>query len=206
MRLFVDSSFSCVLQLLGTVLPMMAPLIPLVLCSHCPPSPASPTSLLSQKELKRQAKDAKDKDREREKEWASRAGNRAKERSRDKDGGTGKQGQLASQAGSAPPGPGAAVSGHTAGGQMQQGEKGAAEGGRAADGGGGGGRGGPLGRKAGGGGEKQEERQFWRQYMGTDAAEELGIDPSQSFVHGEPRHRSGTDMAQMAPMAQIALN
>ncbi|CAI5484043.1 unnamed protein product [Closterium sp. Yama58-4] len=47
-------------------------------------------------------------------------------------------------------------------------------GGTGANGAGGGGGG------AGGGGGRQDERQVWRDYMGTDALEELGINPTQS--------------------------
>ncbi|GJP69440.1 hypothetical protein CLOP_g433 [Closterium sp. NIES-67] len=43
-----------------------------------------------------------------------------------------------------------------------------------------------AGAGGGGGGGRQDERQVWRDYMGTDALEELGINPTQSsFVqHG----------------------
>ncbi|CAI5536256.1 unnamed protein product [Closterium sp. Naga37s-1] len=46
--------------------------------------------------------------------------------------------------------------------------------------GGGAGANGGAGGGGGGGGGRQDERQVWRDYMGTDALEELGINPTQS--------------------------
>lgn len=34
-----------------------------------------------------------------------------------------------------------------------------------------------------------EEKRFWKEHLGTDAAEELGIDPTQSYIAGSTKHK-----------------
>ncbi|CAI5487886.1 unnamed protein product [Closterium sp. Naga37s-1] len=57
--------------------------------------------------------------------------------------------------------------------------------------GGGAGAGAAGGGGGGGGGGRQDERQVWRDYMGTDALEELGINPTQSSYVQPGRGGSG---------------